>query len=80
LDATKASVSAALLYKTSCHIRRRAGEDTKNRWRDFRIQQKLNELPPAEEAAALKNKIAELEKQRAEILDEMEKAARGRIK
>jgi hypothetical protein len=46
----------------------------------FRIQQKLNELPPAEEAAALKNKIAELEKQRAEILDEMEKAARGRIK
>jgi hypothetical protein len=46
----------------------------------FRIQQKLNELPPAEEAAALKNKIAELEKQRAEILNEMEKAARGRIK
>jgi hypothetical protein len=46
----------------------------------FRIQQKLNELRPAEEAAALKNKIAELEKQRAEILDEMEKAARGRIR
>jgi hypothetical protein len=40
-------------------------------------QQKLNEIPPIQIAAALKEKLADLEKRRAEVMAELEKKAKS---
>jgi hypothetical protein len=45
----------------------------------FRLQQKLNEVPTIQEATTLKENLANLEKKRLDLLEEIEREARRRI-